>query len=406
MVCGDRVLAGQVAGPGSPSHLSFCAPAAIPRTTTQGGLPAPLHRRAWGTTTQGDLRHHYTWGPAAPLHRGTCGTTTQGDLRHHYTGGPAASLHKGACCTTTQWGMRHHYKGGPAAPFHGGACGTTTQRALRHHFTGGPAAPLHSGACGTTSQGGPAAPLHRGACGTTTQWGPAAPLHRGGLQHHYTVGHAAPLQRGAYGTTSQGGCGCVEWWAGFNGQRRQRAGIYPIDDKEAYWFVCDNRPQSDPPVQRPRGQLWGRPAQHHHRARITDRWMAPGSRVGKGSVTLAGDSFHPMTPNLGQGGCTALEDAVVLGRFLREALEHNGAGTRKGRGLASLSVDDVAATLRRYELEREQRVYPLQVRSYAYGAALQLPFLPVVAARNLVAPLVFRPKEFLSHTEYNCGTVI
>ncbi|XP_066340452.1 uncharacterized protein [Miscanthus floridulus] len=29
-------------------------------------------------------------------------------------------------------------------------------------------------------------------------------------------------------------------------------------------------------------------------------------------VTVAGDAFHPMTPDMAQGGCSALEDAVVL----------------------------------------------------------------------------------------------
>ena len=36
-----------------------------------------------------------------------------------------------------------------------------------------------------------------------------------------------------------------------------------------------------------------------------DRWT-------QGRVTLLGDAAHAMTPNLGQGACQAIEDAVVL----------------------------------------------------------------------------------------------
>lgn len=29
--------------------------------------------------------------------------------------------------------------------------------------------------------------------------------------------------------------------------------------------------------------------------------------IGKGLVTVCGDALHPMTPDMGQGGCSALE---------------------------------------------------------------------------------------------------
>lgn len=39
---------------------------------------------------------------------------------------------------------------------------------------------------------------------------------------------------------------------------------------------------------------------------------------GQGPVTLLGDAVHPTTPNLGQGGCLAIEDAVILARCLHK----------------------------------------------------------------------------------------
>jgi 2-polyprenyl-6-methoxyphenol hydroxylase-like FAD-dependent oxidoreductase len=49
---------------------------------------------------------------------------------------------------------------------------------------------------------------------------------------------------------------------------------------------------------------------------VKERW-------GAGRVTLLGDSAHPMTPDLGQGACQAIEDAVELAKCLghRESIE-------------------------------------------------------------------------------------
>lgn len=47
-----------------------------------------------------------------------------------------------------------------------------------------------------------------------------------------------------------------------------------------------------------------------------------------GPVVLVGDPAHPMRPHLGQGGCQALEDAAILGRFVGDGADLPGAFNR------------------------------------------------------------------------------
>jgi flavin-dependent dehydrogenase len=77
-----------------------------------------------------------------------------------------------------------------------------------------------------------------------------------------------------------------------------------------------------------------------------------GERWGEGRVTLLGEAAHPMTPNLGQGACQAVEDAVVLARCLREA----GA----------------TAALRRYERLRSDRAAMIVRRARRVGRVGQV----------------------------------
>jgi 2-polyprenyl-6-methoxyphenol hydroxylase-like FAD-dependent oxidoreductase len=51
----------------------------------------------------------------------------------------------------------------------------------------------------------------------------------------------------------------------------------------------------------------------------------PARRWSRGRVTLVGDAAHPMAPNLGQGACQALEDAVALGESIKRTSDLAGA---------------------------------------------------------------------------------
>lgn len=78
---------------------------------------------------------------------------------------------------------------------------------------------------------------------------------------------------------------------------------------------------------------------------IYDR--TPSLTWGRGRVTLLGDSIHAMQPNMGQGGCMAIEDSYQL------ALELDNAWKQ---GVESGTPIDVVSSLRSYERARRLRV--------------------------------------------------
>lgn len=51
----------------------------------------------------------------------------------------------------------------------------------------------------------------------------------------------------------------------------------------------------------------------------------PAQPWSKQNITLLGDAAHPMLPTMGQGACTALEDAYVVAKCLREHLNPTAA---------------------------------------------------------------------------------
>ncbi|WP_040811616.1 FAD-dependent monooxygenase [Nocardia concava] len=83
-----------------------------------------------------------------------------------------------------------------------------------------------------------------------------------------------------------------------------------------------------------------------------------------GRIALIGDAAHAMTPNLGQGACQALEDAVVLAHV----------ATRDG-------------DLTRYDTQRRPRTQMVAKRSRLIGAVGQLSSPAAVLARNTLVRL-------------------
>ena len=95
-----------------------------------------------------------------------------------------------------------------------------------------------------------------------------------------------------------------------------------------------------PPVQRLIGRLQ---ADSINRVEIHD--LDPVMTLCRGRVALLGDAGHNATPDIGQGGCAAMEDAVVLAMVLRTH---------------SLGIEDA---LLRYQARRHERVNLLVLKA-------------------------------------------
>jgi len=61
---------------------------------------------------------------------------------------------------------------------------------------------------------------------------------------------------------------------------------------------------------------------------LYDRWPEFFRSWASGRVVLIGDAVHPMMPNLGQGGCQAIEDAYELGKHLSAAATYDEKAPR------------------------------------------------------------------------------
>jgi len=138
-------------------------------------------------------------------------------------------------------------------------------------------------------------------------------------------------------------------------------GLFPCGEGELYWFVTGNAPRGSALGREDLLALcrdWPAPipqvianTPEFLRNDIVDR--PPLAHWGEGKVTLLGDAAHSTTPNLGQGACQALEDAVVLADCLR-------------------NCSSVPAALRQYEKLRLPRANFVNRQSCRVGRMLQL----------------------------------
>lgn len=114
-----------------------------------------------------------------------------------------------------------------------------------------------------------------------------------------------------------------------------RFGIVPLSGNRIYWFAVVNAPPNDPAMRTVRvadlQRIFGRYHQPvpHVLAQTRDEdviWndiidLEPIAQFAFNNIVLLGDAAHAITPNMGQGACQAIEDAVVLAEQLTSGQE-------------------------------------------------------------------------------------
>lgn len=157
-----------------------------------------------------------------------------------------------------------------------------------------------------------------------------------------------------------------------------RFGIVPLADNKIYWFACVNAEHNDErfknfgvsdivnhfkdfhqPIPalleetRNEDLIWGD---------IID--IKPISRFAFGNILLIGDAAHATTPNLGQGACQAIEDAVILGSELGK-------------------TPDIKLAFKNFEQRRLKRTAFITNSSWTIGKVAQLENNLLAGLRNL-----------------------
>ncbi|MER6445021.1 FAD-dependent monooxygenase [Streptomyces venezuelae] len=191
-----------------------------------------------------------------------------------------------------------------------------------------------------------------------------------GLHHSGETAWRTVLPAAAHPT----GAATAETWG-----RGERFGVVPLADGRTYLYATAVAPEGYRPAD-VRAELLRRYGTWHDPIPALLERIDPAAvlqhdlydlagplpRFHHGRLAWLGDAAHAMTPNLGQGGCQAVEDAAVLGRLL--------AGTR---------AEDVPAALAAYSAARCARTDAIRVRARRAGRVAALSHPLAVAVRDL-----------------------
>ncbi|KAL9415500.1 hypothetical protein AB3S75_043735 [Citrus x aurantiifolia] len=201
-----------------------------------------------------------------------------------------------------------------------------------------------------------------------------------------------------------------------------RSGFLPCDDQTIYWFFTWTSSSQDKELgdhsaelkQFVLGKLHDLPAQVKaviektpvdsiisSRLQYREPQEVLWGNISRGNVCVAGDALHAMTPDIGQGGCAALEDGIVLARCINEALK-----TKEGVGEEDEEEFNkrVEMGLKRYAKERRWRCFELISIAYLVGSIQQsdgkiLNFLRDKILASFLVGLLIKKADF------DCGNL-
>lgn len=156
-----------------------------------------------------------------------------------------------------------------------------------------------------------------------------------------------------------------------------RFGIVPLPNKQVYWFACINAPANDSRcknftvvdlLEQFRDYHEPIPGILQHTRNEDLLWndiadLKPIPQYAFDRLVFIGDAGHATTPNLGQGACQALEDALVLSSILG-----------KNR--------DVADGFHLFDVLRKKRTHYVVNRSWMLGKLAQVEQPMLAGLRN------------------------
>ncbi|EXH28913.1 MULTISPECIES: FAD-dependent urate hydroxylase HpxO [Acinetobacter calcoaceticus/baumannii complex] len=150
----------------------------------------------------------------------------------------------------------------------------------------------------------------------------------------------------------------AQQWTTYVGEGK-RASLMPVADGKFYFFLdvplpagLDNNRDEYKKLLKQYFVDWCQPVQQlierldpqkTNRGEIHD--IEPFTQFYKGRIVILGDAAHSTTPDIGQGGCQAMEDAIYLARSLQ---------------INTLGLEDA---LRRYQNKRNERANELVLRA-------------------------------------------